>query len=92
MNKLKNGIFFTIVIPTRERSDTLMHAIKTALSQDYENFRVLVSDNASQDQTKEKVEALKDPRIHYINTGQRVSMSENWEFALNHVSDGWLTA
>lgn len=84
-------VFFTIVIPTRERADTLIHTLATALSQDYENFEVLVSDNASCDETREKILAIKNPRLRYINTGKRVSMSKNWEFAINHVERGWIT-
>jgi len=84
---------FTIVVPTRDRSDTLIYCLSTILSQDYGNFSVLVSDNASTDGTHEKVRRLNDNRIDYINTGRRVSMSENWEFALNHlkIKDGWVT-
>jgi glycosyltransferase involved in cell wall biosynthesis len=86
-----NQIFFTIIIPTRERSDTLMFTLKTALSQDYDQFQVLVSDNASGDNTREKVNSINDPRLKYVNTGRRVSMSENWEFAISHVDKGWIT-
>ena len=86
-----NETFFTIIIPTRERSDTLMHTLKTALSQDYDQFNVLVSDNASHDATRKKVSSISDPRLKYVNTGKRVSMSENWEFALSHVDKGWIT-
>lgn len=83
--------FFTLIIPTRERSDTLIHTLKTALSQNYDQFQVLVSDNASEDDTREKVSSVNDKRLKYVNTGQRVSMSENWEFALSHVDRGWVT-
>lgn len=83
--------FFTVIIPTRERSDTLIHTLKTALSQDYDQFQVLVSDNASEDDTCDKVISINDPRLKYVNTGQRVSMGENWEFALSHVDEGWVT-
>jgi hypothetical protein len=50
-----------------------------------------VSDNASLDDTQEKVLAIKDTRLQYVNTGTRVSMSENWEFALSQVKEGWVT-
>lgn len=83
--------FFTIIIPTRERADTLVHALQTVLTQDYENFEILVSDNASLDDTAKKVAAIKNPRLRYVNTGHRISMSENWEFALSHVKSGWVT-
>lgn len=82
---------FTIIIPTRERKDTLVYTIRSALAQDYDNFTVLVSDNASTDGTSLLVEAFDDKRLKYINTGERVSMSHNWEFALNQIKDGWVT-
>jgi len=87
----KKETFFTVIIPTRDRSDTLIHTLKTALSQDYDQFQVLVADNASDDDTYDKVTSINDPRLKYINTTQRVSMSENWEFALSHVDRGWVT-
>jgi len=94
MNISKGGsddIFFTIIVPTRERSDTLLHTLANVLSHDYPNFQVLVSDNASKDDTRQLVLALNDARIRYINTESRVSMGENWEFALSHVETGWVT-
>ncbi len=81
---------FTIVIPTRERASTLLHSIKTCIAQDYDQLEILVCDNASQDSTKEVVHAFSDPRIRYINTGRRVSMMENFEFAFSHVDSGYV--
>ena len=43
---------FTVIIPTRERAETLYYAIKTCVEQDYENLEIIVSDNASQDDTE----------------------------------------
>lgn len=81
---------FTIIVPTRERADTLYWCLKTLVAQDYENLEILVSDNFSQDNTKEVVDSFDDKRIRYINTGKRVEMSLNWEFALNHVTEGYV--
>ena len=50
-------IHFTIFIPTRERKDTLIHTINSALSQDYDNFTILISDNASNDGTAQLIES-----------------------------------
>ena len=82
---------FTIVIPTRERADVLYYCLKSACAQDYPNLEILVSDNFSQDNTEEIVKQFSDNRIRYINTGKRVSMSHNWEFAISHISEGWIT-
>ena len=78
---------FTVVIPTRERCDTLRATLRTCVGQDHDDLTILVSDNASTDATRDVVESFHDPRIRYVNTGARVSMARNWEFALGHVED-----
>jgi len=84
-------IKFTVIIPTRERCDTLRHTLRTVVEQRYANLEIIISDNCSADDTREVVESFGDPRIRYLNTGKRVSMSHNWEFALDHVDGGWVT-
>jgi len=81
----------TVVIPTRERAETLEICLKTVVTQTYSNLRIIVSDNFSSDSTKDVVLGFDDKRITYLNTGRRLSMSHNWEFALEKVSDGWVT-
>lgn len=81
----------SIVIPTRERHDTLRHTLRTMVIQDYVDCEFIVSDNFSQDDTRRVVESFSDDRIVYINTGSRVSMAENWEFALNHARGDYIT-
>jgi Glycosyl transferase family 2 len=81
----------TVIIPTRERSDVLQKALATVTAQDYEALEIIVSDNGSRDGTADVVRAVDDRRIRYLNTGRRLSMSHNWEFALSHVQDGWVT-
>jgi glycosyltransferase involved in cell wall biosynthesis len=84
------SIHFNVIIPTRERADTLLHCLRTVIAQNYADLNIIVSDNFGQDNTREVVESFSDKRITYINTGKRLSMSHNWEFALNHVSKGWV--
>ena len=81
----------TVIIPTRERCDVLRSALSTVTSQSYSNLEILISDNFSNDETESVVRSVGDPRVRYINTGARVGMVENWEFALDHVQDGWVT-
>ncbi len=81
----------TVIIPTRERCDVLEKSLRTVTAQDYDNLEIIVSDNFSGDATCEVVRAANDPRIRYLNTGKRLSMSHNWEFALSHVEDGWVS-
>ncbi len=84
------SIKFNVIIPTRERADVLLYCLHTVVVQDYENLNIIVSDNFSQDNTREVVASFDDSRIRYINPGRRMSMSHHWEFALGHVTDGWV--
>ena len=87
---MSNDIKFTVIIPTRERADVLVHCLRTVVAQDYENLEIIVSDNHSNDDTREVVESFRDKRIKYINTGRRLSMSSNWEYALSFASEGYV--
>ena len=88
---MPDSLKFTVVVPTRERADVLVDCLRTVVAQDYEPLEILVSDNFSGDDTEAAVRSFDDPRITYVNTGRRLSMSDNWEFALGHVTDGWVT-
>lgn len=81
---------YTVIVPTRDRAETLEATLRTCLRQTYENFEVIVSDNCSEDHTQEIVSGLKDSRIRYLNTGSRLSMSGNFEFALQHATEGFV--
>jgi hypothetical protein len=70
--------FFTVIVPTRERSETLRHTLATIVGQDYADLEILVSDNASEDETQDDVASFRDPRIRSIRTPRRLSMSRNW--------------
>jgi glycosyltransferase involved in cell wall biosynthesis len=73
----------TLIIPTRERADVLQSALHTAVTQDYDNLEILVADNFSQDNTRDVVLSQTDKRVRYINSGKRLNMSANWDFALS---------
>jgi len=77
-------MIITLIIPTRERAYYLAETLKTALRIEDSNLEIIVSDNASEDDTRDIVAAETDSRLRYINTGRRVSMRQNFEFALHH--------
>ncbi|MEZ0485587.1 glycosyltransferase family 2 protein [Fibrella aquatica] len=81
----------TIIIPTRNRAETLVHTLRTCTEQDYDHLRIIVSDNMSSDDTRQVVAACGDPRVEYINPGKSLSMSHHWEFALSHVTSGYVS-
>jgi glycosyltransferase involved in cell wall biosynthesis len=82
----------SVIIPTRERCDVLEKCLRTVTAQNYSNLDIIVSDNFSTDNTRDVVHSADDARVRYINTGKRLSMSHNWEFALSNAGDtGWVT-
>lgn len=82
----------SVLIPTRERPDTLAKCLKTVVNQSYGNLEIIVSDNASSPETEAVVASFECPRIAYFNTGKRISMSHNFEFALSKATGDWITA
>lgn len=72
----------TVVIPTYNRSALLKDAIRSVLNQTYADFEILVSDNASTDDTSDIVASFKDRRIHYHRHERNVGMGANYRFAL----------
>jgi len=90
MSSNKSNIKFTVIVPTRERCETLEWTLKTCVTQDYDNLEIIVSDNLSQDATRDVVETYKDKRIRYVNPGKRLSMSHNWEFALSYATGDYI--
>jgi len=81
----------TVIIPTLNRAQTLHAALRTVVMQDYEPLTIIVSDNCSDDDTRDVIHAFDDNRIVYVQPSQRLSMARHWEFALSHVSSGWVT-
>lgn len=76
-----------IVIPTRNRFEFLQDSIKTCIDQDYDNLEIIVSDNASDDETPSIIEIFKDNRITYQRSEKLLPMLYSWEFALTAVKE-----
>jgi glycosyltransferase involved in cell wall biosynthesis len=76
---------FSIVIPTRNRPQTLQYAIKSCLNQNFEDYEIIVSDNFSSPDTKNVVEKFNDDRIIFVRTKQPLAMSENWDYAISQI-------
>jgi glycosyltransferase involved in cell wall biosynthesis len=60
----------SIVIPTYNRAHLLARAIKSVLTQTYQNIELIIVDDASADNTEDVVKGFSDPRVHYIRHDQ----------------------
>lgn len=83
----------SLVIPTRERAKYLDAAIRSAIvAADNApcDVEIIVSDNASHDETPRVVASFDDTRLISKRTEQRLSMRENFEFALSHTTGDYV--
>ena len=66
-------LFISVVIPTFNRRDTLEHVLPTLVQQSYPNtaFEICLSDSGSTDGTREMVEAMHIPNLHFITGPNR---------------------
>lgn len=56
----------SIVIPTFNSGRTIARALKSVLAQTYQNFEVIIADDASQDDTRQQVEQMGDARVAFL--------------------------
>lgn len=75
----------SIAIPTFNRRRSLEKSIESALAQDYPNVEIIISDNASSDDTNAFCEHLcaKYPKIRYIRNTVNKGSTNNFIKALN---------
>lgn len=76
----------TVGIPTRNRREYVMEAIRSVLAQTYENLEVIVSDNQSSDDTWEHLSATGDPRVKAIHQHVDIGMVGNFNAVLEAAS------
>jgi glycosyltransferase involved in cell wall biosynthesis len=65
-------------VPTYNRADSLARTIKAILGQTFQDFEIVVGDDASSDHTSETVRKFTDPRIRYIRNQTNLGIYGNW--------------
>ena len=68
---MKNSPFFSIIIPTYNRSDIIEKTLQSVLNQTFENFELIIVDDGSTDDTKETVSNIFDKRLIYFKIENR---------------------
>jgi len=69
----------SVIIPTFNRSKLLIEAVQSVLNQTFQDFEILIIDDGSTDDTKQRIRDLRESRFRYrrnrVNPG--VSASRN---------------
>lgn len=75
----------SIMIPTYNRSQLLPKAIRSAFTQSYPNLEIIISDNASLDDTEAVARAFAtvDGRIQYSRNSENIGPIRNWRKCLD---------
>ena len=89
MSKL--GPLVTLGIPTFNRANMLKRSIESALRQDYGNIEIIISDNASTDETQQIAERYRreDKRVHYHRFSHNVGGTQNFAYVLSSARGGF---
>ncbi len=76
---------YSILLPTRNGAALLENVLHSVLGQDYADMELVVSNNASEDGTREILARLaSDPRLRVVHLEAPVGVTENWNVALAH--------
>ena len=72
----------TIAIPTFNRATWVKGGVLAALAQTYQDYEIVVSDNASSDETQAVLAEFDDHRLRVIRQDRNLGMNGNWNACL----------
>lgn len=80
-----DSLLVTICLPTYNRAVLLRESLRTICAQDYVPLEILISDDASTDETEQVCRRLAktDPRVRYVRQPSRLGLYPNHNFCLN---------
>jgi glycosyltransferase involved in cell wall biosynthesis len=82
--------FFSVCIPVYNRAKMLPAAIESVLCQSFDDFELIICDNASQDNIEELVASYNDSRIRYVRYATLVSMYANHNRCVDLARADWI--
>lgn len=82
---------FSVLLPTRNGGPYLENCIRSILDQGYDDMELVISDNANTDKTPQIIEQFAgDPRVNLLRLETPVSVTDNWNNALNGSSGDYI--
>ena len=81
----------SVCIPTYNRAPLLAQSIRSVLGQTLQDFELVISDNASTDDTETLVRSFDDPRIRYVRNQTNLGHRANYNRCLQLARGAYLT-
>lgn len=76
-----------IIVVTYNRKELLEKNINALLEQEYKNYDIIIIDNASTDNTKEKINKyIEEKKIIYLNTGENLGGAGGFSFGIAYAT------
>lgn len=72
----------SVIIPTYRRADLVVRTVQSVLDQQHGDLEVIVSDDASPDDTVARLQTVRDPRLRLHAQPQNVGVWTNWTTAI----------
>ncbi len=79
-----------ILIPTYNGSACIEDTIKSILSQSFSDFKIIISDDCSKDNTLEIIKKINDSRISIFKNKKNLGYSQNLETARQHATSDFI--
>ena len=82
---------FTLIIPTKNRRETAIKAVKSGTMSRYDDIEIIVTDGSDDDSLGKEIKKLEDPRIKYFHHTKSLSMKNNWEFGVSKATGDYVS-
>lgn len=86
---MKNELI-SVVIPTWNRANTIVRAVRSVLLQDYKDIEIIIIDDASTDNTFEVVSTILDSRIKYFRLEKNVGPAQARNMGIKYSSGKYI--
>lgn len=80
----------SIIIPVYNGSKTIVNTLNTALSQNYENFEIIVVNDCSTDNTLELLREIKDPKLKIFSFEKNQGRSRARNFGIENAKSDYV--
>ena len=73
----KNKPLISVIVATYNNSDTIVESLNSILNQTYQNFEVLVVDDASEDDTLKKLNEIQNDKLKVFSNANNIGLTKS---------------